>query len=85
MIFFDCQNFLLISLFFFLFDMSKVYVGRLPSSLLETDIRELFETHGAIDSVELKQGGYAFIQFEQESGGQAAVEALNDFQIDGKN
>jgi RNA recognition motif-containing protein len=63
--------------------MAKVYVGRLPASLLESDIKELFEPHGAIQSIDLKQGGYAFIHFETNDGALAAVEALNDYPIDG--
>jgi RNA recognition motif-containing protein len=63
--------------------MAKVYVGRLPSSLLESDIKELFEPHGDIASIDLKQGGYAFIHFVTNDGAVAAVEALNDYPIDG--
>lgn len=52
--------------------MTKVYVGRLPASLLESDIKELFETHGEIQSIDLKQGGYAFITFDSLDGATAA-------------
>ena len=32
----------------------KIYVGNLPFSANEQDLRELFERHGSIDSVNVK-------------------------------
>ena len=60
---------------------AKVYVGNLPYSATEDDLRELFGTCGAVENVHVvmdkgtgRSKGYAFVTFEQEQGATAALE-----------
>lgn len=55
----------------------KLYVGNLPFSATESDVRELFEKHGTVDEVTLitdrdtgRPRGFGFV--EMSEGGQAA-------------
>ena len=69
----------------------KLYVGNLPFSATEEDLRELFETHGAIESVSVitdretgRARGFAFVEFEEASSADAAVQALDGKDMDGR-
>lgn len=60
-----------------------LYVGGLDKSITEDNLREIFSTHGAVDSVKVlfdknKQNfNYAFVEFEDDSNAKVAFEALN--------
>ncbi|NIO02246.1 MAG: RNA-binding protein [Candidatus Latescibacteria bacterium] len=61
----------------------KLYVGNLPFSATENEIRELFEKHGTVHSVNLitdretgRPRGFGFVEMEQEEAN-AAKDALN--------
>lgn len=67
----------------------KLYVGNLPFSATESAIRELFEKHGSVESVNLitdretgKMRGFGFV--EMSEGGQAAMSALDGYEMDGR-
>jgi RNA recognition motif-containing protein len=69
----------------------KLYVGNLPYSITEAELRELFERHGAIGSVNVitdretgRARGFAFVEFEDASGAQAAMQALDGTQLGGR-
>ena len=60
---------------------AKVYVGNLPYSATEDDLRALFEPGGAVAEVRIimdretgRSKGYAFVTFETEEGATAALE-----------
>ena len=60
----------------------KLYVGNLPFSATETELRELFGNHGTVDSINLitdrdtgRPRGFGFV--EMTDGGEAARNALN--------
>lgn len=68
-----------------------IYVGNLPFSATEDDIRTLFSQYGTIHSVKMitdretgKPRGFAFVEIEQ-SGADAAIEALNGTDFQGRN
>ncbi len=70
----------------------KLYVGNLPFSATEEDLRELFETHGAIESVSVitdretgRARGFAFVEFEEASSAEAAIQALDGRDMDGRS
>jgi len=70
--------------------MTTLYVGNLPFSATETDIRSLFERHGKVDSVKLindretgKPRGFCFVDMASGEA-QAAIQALNGFQMGGR-
>lgn len=66
----------------------KLYVGNLPFSVTEDDLRELFAVHGAVHSINLitdrdtgRPRGFAFVEMD---GADAATDALNGHEIDGR-
>jgi RNA recognition motif-containing protein len=68
--------------------MTKLYVGNLPWSATEDDIRELFATVGEVQSANLildretkRSRGFAFVEMSQEDA-ERAISQLNgkDFQ-----
>jgi RNA recognition motif-containing protein len=69
--------------------MKKIYVGNLPFSATEAEIRELFGAHGEVASVNLitdretgRPRGFGFV--EMESGADEAISALNGKEMDGR-
>lgn len=61
----------------------NIYVGNLPFSASEEEVRELFEEHGTVNSVRLiedrftgRPRGFGFVEMDQD-GGDAAIEALD--------
>ena len=71
--------------------MSKsLYVGNLPWSATEEEIRDLFATHGEISSVKLisdretgRARGFGFVEMDADSAA-AAVEALDGTSFGGR-
>jgi len=68
----------------------KIYVGNLPFSATEDEVRELFAEHGAVDSVSLitdretgRPRGFGFV--EMSSGADEAIEALNGKDLGGRS
>jgi RNA recognition motif-containing protein len=72
------------------FRMTTIYVGNLPFSATEQDIKALFERHGKVESVKLindretgKPRGFAFVDMPQNEA-MAAIQTLNGFQMGGR-
>jgi RNA recognition motif-containing protein len=70
--------------------MTSIYVGNLPFSATDADIRVLFERHGKVDSVKLindretgKPRGFCFVEMPAAEA-QAAIQALNGHAMDGR-
>lgn len=70
--------------------MKKLYVGNLPFSATESQVRELFGKHGDVQSVALindretgRPRGFGFVEIE-DSAMQAAIKALDGFEMDGR-
>ena len=68
----------------------KLYVGNLPFTATESEIRGLCATHGEVDSVNLimdretgNPRGFGFV--EMSNGGEQAVQALNGVELGGRN
>lgn len=68
----------------------KIYVGNLPFSADENEVRELFEQYGTVDSINLitdrdtgRPRGFGFV--EMENGADEAIEALNNFDLGGRS
>ena len=71
--------------------MKTIYVGNLPFSATEEEIRELFEQHGTVLSVKLitdretgRPRGFGFVEMEGD-GTQAAIDALNGADFNGRS
>jgi RNA recognition motif-containing protein len=70
--------------------MTKIYVGNLPFSATESEIRDLFAQHGTVDSVALptdretgRPRGFGFVEMPQAAA-QKAMQALNGFNMGGR-
>ena len=70
--------------------MTTLYVGNLPFNATEADVKALFERHGKVESVKLindretgKPRGFGFVDMPQNDA-QAAIQALNGFQMNGR-
>ena len=69
----------------------RIYVGNLPYSATEDELRDLFAQHGAVLSVNLisdrdtgRPRGFGFVEMEDAEGG-SAIEALNGYDMGGRN
>ena len=69
----------------------KMYVGNLPFSATEDDVRELFEQHGEVISVNLlldretgRPRGFGFIEMNDE-GADSAIGELDGYSFQGRN
>ena len=70
--------------------MTSIYVGNLPFSANEDEIRQKFEQYGAVHSVKLisdretgRPRGFGFVEMDEEDA-DSAVEALNGYQLGGR-
>jgi RNA recognition motif-containing protein len=70
----------------------KLYVGNLPFSSTEEDLREVFERHGSVESVSVitdretgRPRGFAFVEMSEESAAQDAIRALDGSDLAGRN
>lgn len=68
----------------------RIYVGNLPFSASDDEVRELFAEFGAVDSVSLitdrdtgRPRGFGFV--EMSSGGDEAIQTLNGRDMDGRS
>ncbi len=68
----------------------KIYVGNLPFSTTEDEVRDLFSEYGTVGSVNLitdretgRPRGFGFV--EMESGADEAIQALNQRDMGGRN
>lgn len=70
--------------------MTTIYVGNLPFSATENDVRSLFEKHGTVESVKLvndretgRPRGFGFV--EMPSGdAQTAIQQMNGVDMGGR-
>jgi RNA recognition motif-containing protein len=70
----------------------NVYVGNLPHSTGEAELKALFEDKGSVDSVTVirdndtgRSRGFAFVDMTTEEDARKAIEALNGFSLEGRN
>jgi RNA recognition motif-containing protein len=69
----------------------KLYVGNLPFSTTETELRQAFEKHGQVESVAVimdretgRPRGFAFVEMADASGASAAMQALDGREFGGR-
>ena len=69
----------------------KIYVGNLPFSATEEELRELFEQHGQVQSVSIitdretgRSRGFGFVEMEAASADDA-IAALDQAQMGGRS
>lgn len=70
--------------------MTKIYVGNLPFSADETQVRQLFEQHGTVESVALindretgRPRGFGFVEMPRADA-QRAIQSLNGKDMGGR-
>ena len=70
--------------------MTKIYVGNLPFSATESEVRDLFAQHGTVDSVALptdretgRPRGFGFVEMPQADA-QKAIAGLNGSPMNGR-
>ena len=69
----------------------KLYVGNLSFDTGESDLRSAFEAHGTVDSVAVvsdkftgRSRGFGFVEMNNAEEAKAAMEALNEKELDGR-
>ncbi|MDX1632858.1 MAG: RNA-binding protein [Thermoanaerobaculia bacterium] len=71
--------------------MKRIYVGNLPFSASEDDVRELFSEHGEVQGVDIimdrhtgRPRGFGFVDMPEEDA-EAAISALDGASMEGRN
>jgi|SRR5688572_79064 len=70
----------------------KLYVGNLPYSTTDEDLRTLFAEYGTVVSASIisdrdsgRSKGFGFVELEDDAQAKAAIEALNGKEFSGRN
>ena len=70
---------------------TKLYVGNLPYSMTDDQMREIFAAAGAVNSASVlidrqtgRSRGFGFVEMADDAGASAAIETLNGKEIDGR-
>ena len=68
----------------------NIYVGNLPKTATEEEVRKIFEKHGEVTDVKLVKDqysgelrGFGFIQMPVKSDGQKAIQEVNGAELGG--
>ena len=71
---------------------TKLFVGSLPWSISDEELKETFEKHGNVVSAKVitdrdtrRSRGFGFVEMESSSDANNAIKALNNSEIDGRN
>lgn len=72
--------------------MYKLFVGGLPYSTSEDELKDAFSQHGTVASVKVitdrdtgRSKGFGFVEFENEDEGKAAEKAMNGADFGGRS
>jgi cold-inducible RNA-binding protein len=71
--------------------MKNLYVGNLPHSTTESELRTVFEAHGAVEKVSIvtdretgRARGFAFVEMTNAAEADKAIAALNGTELGGR-
>lgn len=71
--------------------MYKLFVGGLPFSTTDDELKDLFAAHGAVSSAVVvrdrqtgRSKGFGFVEYESDDEGKAAQTALNGTEFGGR-
>lgn len=71
--------------------MKNLYVGNLPHSATEAELREVFQPHGEVEKVNIvtdretgRARGFAFVEMANDGEAEKAIAALNGTQLGGR-
>ena len=69
----------------------RIFVGNLPFSATEDQLRSLFSAHGEVTAVNIitdkftnRSRGFAFVEMSADDAATAAIAAINQYQLDGR-
>ena len=69
----------------------KLYVGNLAYSMTDSDLETLFAQYGTVQSAQVimdrdtgRSKGFGFVELSSAQEGQAAIQALNDQDVNGR-
>lgn len=69
----------------------NIFVAKLDFGTNEDSLRSAFEAYGEVASVKIimdkftgRSKGYGFVEMDNDDEGQAAIDALNDSELDGR-
>ncbi|MBI4902910.1 MAG: RNA-binding protein [Acidobacteria bacterium] len=72
--------------------MKNIFVGNLSFGATEDSVRSMFEAHGTVDRVSIvtdretgRSRGFAFVEMPNDSEGNAAINAINGRDMDGRS
>ena len=70
----------------------KLFVGNLSFSVGETELRQLFEQKGGVESVTVmrdldtgRSRGFGFVEMSTDEAAQKAITELNGYAVEGRN
>src|SRR2546430_8788971 len=69
----------------------KLYVGNLTYGVTDSTLAQLFEPHGTVQSAQVimdrdtgRSKGFGFVEMGSDAEAQAAIQALNGKEVDGR-
>src|SRR4029453_11913258 len=69
----------------------KLYVGNLAYGVTDSDLQQMFEAHGTVQSAQVimdratgRSKGFGFVEMGSDQGAPAAVAALNGQEVNGR-
>ena len=69
----------------------NIYVGNLAWSVKDQDLQDLFAQHGEVTSARVmtdrdsgRSRGFGFVEMADDASAQAAIDALNSSEVDGR-
>lgn len=69
----------------------NIFVGSLPFSLEETELKEIFEEYGEVASAKIitdkfsgRSKGFGFVEMSDDEKAQKAIDELNGAELDGR-
>jgi len=69
----------------------NIFVAKLNFDTQESDLKSAFEAYGEVDSVKIimdkftsRSKGFGFVEMSNDEEGQAAIDGLNDQELDGR-
>jgi RNA recognition motif-containing protein len=70
---------------------TKLFVGSLPYSMTDDDLRALFEEYGEVASAKIifdrdtnRSKGFGFVEFNDDDAAKKAIDALNNTEVQGR-
>lgn len=70
----------------------RIYVGNMPFSMTDEQLRELFEPYGKVENVDVitdretgRPRGFAFVEMPEELDAKKAIENLHELNSEGRN